>query len=334
MRIEFRKHFMTGVSYMLPFVVAGGILISLSFMMPNSAVLNRIGRAAFNLMLIALAGYTSYSIADRAGLASGMLAGALSLELGAGYLGALLGGLIAGYVSLAFRRKIVDKVPASLMPICSILLLPLLSVLVVGLLMELIGAPLAQLTALLNDALISAYASWSAILIAVVLGVMMAFDMGGPVNKVAYFFALWTLEGGVRSPVMSAVMIAGMTPPIGLSIATFLFPKKFNAEERESGRIAWFLGLSFVTEGAIPYAASDPLRVIPSLVAGSSAAAAISMAFSCAQLSPHGGIFILPTVENYPFFLLALLVGSVITALLCGSLKKEVSDESAGQPRY
>jgi PTS system fructose-specific IIC component len=212
------------------------------------------------------------------------------------------------------------------MPVCSILVLPLLSVLVVGLLMELMGTPLAQLTTLLNDALVNAYASWSAILIALVLGLMMAFDMGGPVNKVAYFFALWTLETGMQSPVMSAVMVAGMTPPIGLSIATFLFPGKFNTEEKENGRIAWFLGLSFVTEGAIPYAASDPLRVIPSLMAGSSVAAAISMAFSCAQLAPHGGVFILPTIENYPFFLLALLVGSVITALLCGLLKGEVRE--------
>jgi len=326
MRIELRKHFMTGVSYMLPFVVAGGMLISLSFMIPDSEILNRIGSSAFNLMLIALAGYISYSIADRAGLASGMLAGALSIELGAGYLGALLGGLLAGYLSLAFRKTIVEKAPPSLMPICSILVLPLLSVLIVGLIMEAIGAPISQLTAALNDALVSAYASRSSLLIALVLGLMMAFDMGGPVNKVAYFFALWTLEAGVQSPIMSSVMVAGMIPPIGLSIATFLFPKKFTIEERENGRIAWFLGLSFVTEGAIPYAASDPLRVIPSIMAGSSVGAVISMLFSCSQIAPHGGIFILPTIKNYPFFLLALLAGSVITALLCGLLKKEVKE--------
>jgi len=324
-KIKLREHFMTGVSYMLPFVVSGGLLISMSFMIPESEMLNRIGGIAFNLMLIVLAGYISFSIADRAGLTAGMLAGAISLEIGAGYLGALVGGLLAGYISLLIKRYIVDKTPPYLAPIFSIIVLPLLSVLIVGIIMlGLLGSPISYLTESLNDGLRSIYGTWSSLLLALILGTMMAVDMGGPINKVAYFFGLWTLETGNPSLIMSAVMVAGMTPPIGLSMASFFFPKKFSSEEKENGKIAWFLGLSFITEGAIPHAAIDPLRVIPSMIVGSATAAVLSMYFSCAQLAPHGGIFILPTITNFPIFLLAMLIGSVVTCLLCGFLKKEV----------
>ena len=332
-RTGFYKHLMSGVSFMIPFVVAGGIAIALSFLIGGyvgfdkegslAAFLMGIGggNGAFGLMVPVLAGYIAYSIADRPGLAPGMIAGAVATQMNAGFLGALVGGFLAGYVVVLIKKYI--KLPKSLQGIMPVLVIPVLASLIVGLLLfYVIGGPVAWVNAAMTDFL-AGLEGGNAIILGLVLGLMMAFDMGGPVNKAAYVFATGTLVAGEGSAVMAAVMAAGMTPPLGIALATVLFRKKFTADEREAGKAAWVLGASFITEGAIPFAAGDPLRVIPSIMIGSAITGALSMAFNATLSVPHGGIFVLFAVENIPLYALSILIGTVVTGLLVGVLKRK-----------
>jgi len=329
------KHLMSGVSFMIPFVTAGGLLIALAFAFggiyatdPSHAntfagALFEIGaKGAFTLFVPILAGYIAYSIADRPGLAPGMVGGLLSSLLGAGFLGAIAAGFIAGYGTSFLNRSI--KLPRSLEGLKPVLILPLLGTLLTGLLMVyVVGTPVAEILAFLTNFLKSMQGS-SAILLGLLLGAMMAFDMGGPVNKAAYAFSVGLLSASVYTP-MAAVMAAGMTPPLGLALATKLFPRRFSEAERESGTATGALGLSFITEGAIPYAARDPFRVIPCTVAGSAVAGAISMAAGVELKVPHGGICVLPSpdaVTHLGFYIIALLAGTAITTVMLGVLKK------------
>lgn len=325
------KHLMNGVSFMIPFVVAGGILIAFSFLFGHTAfeeegtlaayLMNIGGGAgAFGLMIPILAGFIAYSIADRAGLAPGMIGGAVATQLNAGFLGAILAGFLAGYVVVWIKKLI--KLPKSLQGIMPVLIIPVLGSLIVGLsFFYIIGTPVAAINTAMNDFLTS-MSGTNAVILGLILGLMMAFDMGGPVNKAAYAFGTGTLVAGSGSAIMAAVMAAGMVPPIGLAIATFVFAKKFSEAEKEAGKAALVLGLGFITEGAIPFAAADPLRVIPSLMVGSAVTGALSMLFNATLTVPHGGIFVLFAVNNIPLYFLAILVGSVITAIMVGLLKK------------
>ena len=334
------KHLMSGVSFMIPFVTAGGLLIALAFAFggiyatdPSHAhtfagALFEIGaKGAFTLFVPVLGGYIAYSIADRPGLAPGMVGGLLASLLGAGFLGAIAAGFIAGY-GTSFLNKTI-KLPRALEGLKPVLILPLLGTLLTGLLMVyVVGTPVAEILAFLTNFLKSMQGS-SAILLGLLLGAMMAFDMGGPVNKAAYAFSVGLLSASVYTP-MAAVMAAGMTPPLGIALATKLFPRRFSELERESGTATGALGLSFITEGAIPYAARDPFRVIPCTVAGSAVAGAISMAAGVQLKVPHGGIFVLPipdAVTHLGFYVIALLAGTAITTAMLGILKKNFSAE-------
>ncbi|RVU16189.1 PTS fructose transporter subunit IIC [Methylobacterium oryzihabitans] len=332
------KHLMTGVSFMLPFVVAGGLLIALAFavggidaMAPGQAgslgyALGEIGaKGAFALIVPALAGYIAYSIADRPGIAPGMIGGMLAANLGAGFLGGIAAGFIAGYTAAFLSRSI--RLPKNLEGLKPVLILPLLATLATGLMMVyVVGVPVA--------ALLSALTGWlkgmqgtSALVLGLVLGGMMAIDMGGPINKAAYASAAALIASGVTAP-MAAVMIGGMTPPLGIALATRLFPARFTAPEREAGAAAAVLGAAFITEGAIPFAAADPLRVIPAMVAGSSLAGAVALGLGVELKVPHGGLFVLPipnAVTNLPGAVLALAVGTVVTALAVGLLKRRAA---------
>lgn len=328
------KHLMTGVSYMLPFVVAGGILIALSFAFGIHAAdvegslawaLMKIGGGtAFALMVPVLAGYISYSIADRPGLAPGMIGGMLATSLGAGFLGGIVAGFLAGYITQWLKSVI--KLPKSLQGLMPVLVLPLLSTAAVGLLMiYVIGTPVASLMNALTSWL-TGMSEANAVVLGLILGLMMALDMGGPVNKAAYTFAVGLLGSQIYSP-MAAVMAAGMTPPLALALATVLAKNKFTREEIEAGKVAWILGASFITEGAIPFAAADPLRVIPSIMVGSAVAGALSMAFGCQLMAPHGGVFVffIPgVITNLPMYIVSILAGTVVSALLLVMLKPSV----------
>jgi PTS system fructose-specific IIC component len=331
------KHLMTGVSYMIPFVVAGGILIALGFAFgginADTATgtfgynLFQIGaNAAFALFVPILAGYISYSIADRPGLAPGMIGGVLAggSFTGSGFLGGIIAGFLAGYVTLWLNKGIV--LPRNLAGLKPVLILPLLSSLIIGLLMiYVIGTPVHLINVGLTNWLESMQAG-SAVVLGLILGLMMAFDMGGPVNKAAYAFSVGLLSSHVYLP-MAAVMAAGMTPPLGLALATALFKNRFTDDEREAGKAAWVLGLSFITEGAIPFAAEDPLRVIPSIMVGSAVTGALSMLFQCQLRVPHGGIFVLPipnVVTNLPQYALAIVIGTVVTAGALYVLKRPI----------
>lgn len=329
------KHLMTGVSFMLPFVVAGGLLIALAFavggidaMAPDHAgtlgyALGQIGaKAAFALIVPALAGYIAYSIADRPGIAPGMIGGMLAANLQAGFLGGIAAGFIAGYAARFLNTHI--RLPRNLEGLKPVLILPLLATTITGLLMiYVVGVPVA--------AVLSALTTWlkgmqgaSALVLGLVLGGMMALDMGGPINKAAYASAAALLSSGVDAP-MAAVMLGGMTPPLGLALATRLFPARFTQAEREAGGAAAVLGAAFITEGAIPFAAADPLRVIPSLVAGSAVAGALALTLGVTLKVPHGGLFVLPipnAVTNLPGAVLALAAGTLVTALTVGLIKK------------
>ncbi|HHV13334.1 MAG TPA: PTS transporter subunit EIIC [Clostridiales bacterium] len=325
------KHLMNGVSFMIPFVVAGGILIAISFLFGYKAFENEgtlasylksIGDSAFALMVPILAGYISYSIADRAGLAPGMVGGAIAILLNAGFLGGLVAGFLAGYIVLFIKKAI--KLPKTLQGIMPVLIIPVLGTLATGLILfYVIGKPVAFINQSMIDFL-TGMSGTNAVILGLIIGLMMAFDMGGPVNKAAYAFGTGTLVAGAASPVMAAVMAAGMVPPLGLALATVLFKKKFTGAEREAGKAAWVLGASFITEGAIPFAAADPLRVIPSIMVGSAITGALSMAFKATLSVPHGGIFVFFAVGNWPLYILAILVGTVVTALLLGFLKKNM----------
>lgn len=332
------KHLMTGVSFMLPFVVAGGLLIALAFavggidaMAPGHEgtlgyVLGQIGaKGAFALIVPALAGYIAYSIADRPGIAPGMIGGMLAANLQAGFLGGIAAGFIAGYTAQFLNRHI--RLHRNLEGLKPVLILPLLATTITGLLMVyVVGVPVA--------AALSALTAWlkgmqgaSALVLGLILGGMMAVDMGGPINKAAYASAAALLSSGVDAP-MAAVMLGGMTPPLGLALATRLFPGRFTKPEREAGGAAAVLGAAFITEGAIPFAAADPLRVIPSMVAGSAVAGAVALSLGVTLKVPHGGLFVLPipnAVTNLPGALMALVAGTLVTALAVGLLKKRAA---------
>lgn len=330
------KHLMTGVSFMLPFVVAGGLLIALAFAVGGIYVFDdahqgslahalfQIGaKAAFVLMVPALAGYIAFSIADRPGVAPGMIGGLVAANLGAGFLGGIAAGFIAGYgVDFLNRHIHLHRNLEGLKPV---LILPVLGTLLTGLLMiYVVGGPVAEALAALTTWLRGMQGS-SAIVLGLLIGGMMAFDMGGPVNKAAYAFSTGLLASEVYSP-MAAAMVAGMTAPLGVSLATRLFADRFTMEERGAGSAAGVLGLAFVTEGAIPFAARDPFRVIPSLMLGSAVAGAISMAVGAELKVPHGGVFVLPipnAVTHLGGYLVALLAGTVITALALRILKSK-----------
>jgi PTS system fructose-specific IIC component len=336
------KHLMTGVSYMIPFVVAGGILIAISFAFGIHAsdvqgsiawALVKIGGStAFALMVPILAGYISYSIADRPGLAPGMIGGMLATSLGAGFLGGLVAGFIAGYFTLWLKNVI--KLPKSLQGLMPVLILPLISTAVVGLLMiYVIGTPVAALMKALTNWL-TGMTEANAIVLGAILGLMMAFDMGGPVNKAAYTFAVGLLSSNVYLP-MAAVMAAGMTPPLALALATVLAKNKFTEDELEAGKVAWVLGASFITEGAIPFAAADPFRVIPSIMVGSAVTGALSMAFRCKLMAPHGGIFVffIPgVITNLPMYILSIVAGTIVSALLIVALKPNLNKAEVATP--
>ncbi len=337
-------HLMNGVSHMLPFVVGGGILIAIAFLLdsigvdmaslsaeergnfgtitPAAAVFKNIGGLAFGFMLPILAGYIAMSIADRPGLAAGFIGGAIAANGKSGFLGALAAGFIAGYLVLLLK-KLFEKLPKAIEKLSPVLLFPLFGILFVGLIMIfVVEPPIGALNTALNDAL-AGMGSTSKLVLGAVLAGMMAIDMGGPFNKAAYVFGTASIIEG-NYAVMAAVMIGGMVPPCAIALATLLFKNKFTKAERESGPTNFIMGLAFITEGAIPFAASDPLRVIPSCIIGSAAAGALSMAFGCTLMAPHGGIFVFPVVEHALMYLVALAVGTVISALLLGVLKKKV----------
>lgn len=333
------KHLMNGVSNMLPFVVGGGILIAISFLWgfnsanPEDPSYNVIAEAlmkigggnAFALMVPVLSGFIAMSIADRPGFAAGMVGGALAASGGAGFLGGLVAGFLAGYVVVGLK-KVLTGIPASLEGIKTILLYPLLGIAITGFIMVfVVNKPVGALNTAISEWL-SGLGTGNAVLLGIVLGLMMSFDMGGPVNKAAYVFGTGLIANGVYEP-MAAIMAAGMVPPLGIALATTLFGKKFSAQDRQAGRVNYIMGLSFITEGAIPFAAADPLRVIPSVMAGSAVAGALSMAFGIGLRAPHGGVFVMPLVDgNWLMYLLSVVIGAVVSAILLGILKKPVSE--------
>ncbi|MDX8345250.1 fructose-specific PTS transporter subunit EIIC [Rossellomorea sp. YZS02] len=333
----FYKHLMNGVSNMLPFVVGGGILIAISFLFgiqsanPDSpeynefaAILNTIGGGnAFYLMVPVLAGFIAMSIADRPGFAPGMVGGLIAATGQSGFLGGIIAGFLAGYVVLGIK-KLTNKFPPALEGIKPVLIYPLLGIFITGFIMlQFLVEPLSAVNTGIQNWL-DGLGTGNLILLGLILGGMMAVDMGGPINKAAFTFGIAMIEGGNLAP-HAAIMAGGMVPPLGLALATTVFKKKFNDSERKAGIAAYFMGASFITEGAIPFAAADPFRVIPSIVTGSAIAGALTMFFGIGLPAPHGGLFVFPVVEGNPFlYLLAVLIGSVITALMVGFLKKPV----------
>ncbi len=374
--LRIRRVLMTGVSYMIPFVAAGGLLIALSFLLggyeivgPAGEIVTKntlfnlpspsangldhalfgssffaylgslcfvLGSTAFKFLVPALAGYIAYAIADRPGIAPGFIMGALAVDLGGfgtpqtGFLGGIIGGVLAGVIAHWIAQR---KVPAWLRGLMPVLVIPLLTTFVTGLIMIVVlGKPLGALMDALNSGLTSMAESGAAVLLGIVLGLMMAFDMGGPLNKTAYLFATTGLAAAATATgdapqlqIMAAVMLAGMVPPLALALATVVRPKLFTETERENGKAAWLLGASFITEGAIPFAAADPLRVIPSIMLGSAVTGALSMAAAVTLRAPHGGIFVLFAVGNVLWFLLALVVG-VLVATTCVVLLKTFTE--------
>ena len=333
------RHLMNGVSNMLPFVVGGGILIAICFMFgfnafkPDDPTYNPIAEAlmtigggnAFALMVPVLAGFIAMSIADRPGFAAGMVGGMLANAGGAGFLGGLIAGFLAGYLVVGLK-KVLAFMPASLEGIKTILLYPLLGIALTGFIMLfVINKPVGALNLAISHWL-SNLGTGNAVLLGIILGAMMSFDMGGPINKAAYVFGTGLLANGVYEP-MAAIMAAGMVPPLGIAIATTVFKKKFSQQDREAGKVNYIMGLSFITEGAIPFAAADPLRVIPSVMVGSAVAGALSMMFHIGLRAPHGGVFVMPLVSgNWLLYLLAVVIGAVVSAVLLGILKKPVTE--------
>lgn len=340
---EIYKNLMNGVSHMLPFVVGGGILIAIAFLIdgflvdlntlpmaeranfgtitPLAAMFKSIGGTAFGFMLPILAGFIAMSIADRPGLAVGFVGGAIAANGTSGFLGALVAGFLAGY-TIKLLKKLFDKLPESLEGIKPVLLYPLLGIFIVGVVMVyLVEPPIGALNTMMNNGL-NGMSGASVILLGALLGGMMSVDMGGPVNKAAYVFGTASIAAGNYN-IMAAVMVGGMVPPIAIALATLFFKNKFTAEEKKAGPTNFIMGLSFITEGAIPFAASDPLRVLPACVVGSAAAGALSMAFNCTLMAPHGGIFVFLTVGNPLMYLLSLAAGSAISCVLLGILKKD-----------
>ncbi len=347
---KFYKHLMEGVSHMLPFVIGGGILIAIAFLLddysidpsnfgsntPIAAWFKSIGGTAFGFMLPILAGFIARSIADRPGLAVGFVGGALAASgatfaapggnIPSAFLGALLAGFAGGYIVLLLK-KITAKLPASLEGIKPVLIYPLAGIFMIGIVMcainPIVGALNTWISAVLNS-----MSAGSTVLLGLLLGAMMATDMGGPLNKAAYVFGTAALANQTEAGfmIMAAVMVGGMVPPIAIALATIIFKKKFTEGERKSGPVNFIMGLCFITEGAIPYAAADPLHVIPALMVGSGIAGALSMLFKCTLMAPHGGIFVFPVVGNVFMYLVSLLIGSVVGCLLLGVLKKNVEE--------
>ena len=340
------KHLMNGVSHMLPFVVGGGILIAIAFLIDGfsvdlnslpaeqranfgtitqaAALFKGIGGTAFGFMLPILAGFIAMSIADRPGLAVGFVGGSIAANGTSGFLGALVAGFVAGYIVLLLK-KVFSKLPESLDGMKPVLLYPLFGIFLVGVIMQfVVEPPIGALNTVINNGL-NGLNGASAVVLGVLLGGMMSVDMGGPVNKAAYVFGTASIAAGNYN-IMAAVMIGGMVPPLAIALATILFKNKFTAEERKAGPTNFIMGLSFITEGAIPFAASDPLHVLPACVVGSAVAGGLSMAFGCTLMAPHGGIFVVPTIGNPLMYLVALVIGSFIACGLLGLLKKKVSE--------
>lgn len=340
------KHLMNGVSHMLPFVVGGGILIAIAFLIDGfsvdlnslpadqranfgtitqgAALFKGIGGTAFGFMLPILAGFIAMSIADRPGLAVGFVGGSIAANGTSGFLGALVAGFVAGYI-VNLLKKIFSKLPESLDGVKPVLLYPLLGIFLIGVIMQfVVEPPIGALNTAINNGL-NGLNGASAVVLGVLLGGMMAIDMGGPVNKAAYVFGTASIAAGNYN-IMAAVMIGGMVPPIAIALATIFFKNKFTAEERKAGPTNFIMGLSFITEGAIPFAASDPLHVLPACAVGSAVAGGLSMAFGCTLMAPHGGIFVVPTIGNPLMYLVALVIGSFIACGLLGLLKKKVSE--------
>lgn len=340
------KHLMNGVSHMLPFVVGGGILIAIAFLIDGfsvdlnslpadqranfgtitqaAAMFKGIGGTAFGFMLPILAGFIAMSIADRPGLAVGFVGGSIAANGTSGFLGALVAGFVAGYIVLLLK-KVFSKLPESLDGMKPVLLYPLLGIFLVGVIMQfVVEPPIGALNTAINNGL-NGLNGASAVVLGVLLGGMMSVDMGGPVNKAAYVFGTASIAAGNYN-IMAAVMIGGMVPPIAIALATIFFKNKFTAEERKAGPTNFIMGLSFITEGAIPFAASDPLHVLPACVVGSAVAGGLSMAFGCTLMAPHGGIFVVPTIGNPLMYLVALVIGSFIACGLLGLFKKKVSE--------
>jgi len=340
------KHLMNGVSHMLPFVVGGGILIAIAFLIDGfsvdlnslpadqranfgtitqgAALFKGIGGTAFGFMLPILAGFIAMSIADRPGLAVGFVGGSIAANGTSGFLGALVAGFVAGYI-VKLLKKIFSKLPESLDGVKPVLLYPLLGIFLIGVIMQfVVEPPIGALNTAINNGL-NGLNGASAVVLGVLLGGMMAIDMGGPVNKAAYVFGTASIAAGNYN-IMAAVMIGGMVPPLAIALATIFFKNKFTAEERKAGPTNFIMGLSFITEGAIPFAASDPLHVLPACAVGSAVAGGLSMAFGCTLMAPHGGIFVVPTIGNPLMYLVALVIGSFIACGLLGLLKKKVSE--------
>lgn len=329
------SHLMSGVSNMLPLVVGGGILIAISFMWGiNSASadseqfnqlaawIKQVGDASFGLMLPILAGYISYSIADRPGLAPGLVGGVLAYNGGSGFLGALVAGFLAGAVVNGLK-KLFKGLPKSLDGLKPVLLYPLISIFVVGMIIVVALNPIMSEVNVIITNFLNHLGGANRILLGLVLGMMMAADLGGPINKAAYAFSLAMLEAG-NYQIMGAVMTSGMVPAVGVALATSLYKKKFTQEERNAAKANYIMGLSFICEGAIPYAAADPKAIIPSLIIGSGITGALSMFFKVGCPAPHGGVFVLPVVQNAVMFLVVIAIGVVLTALLIGLLKKDL----------
>ncbi|HEX2729873.1 MAG TPA: fructose-specific PTS transporter subunit EIIC [Rubrobacteraceae bacterium] len=330
---EVRRWLMTGVSYMIPFVVAGGILIALSFALGDTvtvtdsnvyenfsipALLFKIGATAFGMLVPILAGFIAYAMADRPGIAPGVVGGLIANDIGAGFLGGIAAGLLAGAVIILLKKI---KLPGGFGRLMPILVYPIVGCLVVGTLMIVVlGQPIASATEGLQ-AWLKGLQGTNAILLGIILGSMMAFDMGGPVNKAAYAFAIAGLAGGAYGP-MAAVMAAGMTPPLALALANLIRPKLFTPAEQRASQANWVLGASFITEGAIPFAAADPLRVIPACMVGSAVTASMSLAVGATLRAPHGGIFVIGLIGHWPLYLLAIAIGTVISAALVVGLKE------------
>ena len=331
------KHLMNGVSHMLPFVIGGGILIALAFLFDTfdpanpgnfgkgteiSALFMQIGSASFGFMLPVLAGYIAMSIADRPGLAAGFVGGLLANQGGSGFLGALIAGFAAGYIVLAIKRAL-KGLPQSLEGTKPVLFFPVLGVLLIGLaIIFIINPPVSFINNWLMESLKTMGTS-SRVLLGIIFGAMMAVDMGGPVNKAAYVIGTGALATGEYG-IMAAVMAGGMVPPLAIALATLIFPKKFTENERKSGPTNIIMGLSFITEGAIPFAAADPIRVIPACIIGSGLAGGLSMFFECTLRAPHGGIFVVPTIGNPLMYLVSIIIGAIVSGIILGIIKRKI----------
>ena len=336
---------MNGVSHMLPFVVGGGILIAIAFLIdglnvdinslpadqrinfgtitPMAAMFKSIGGTAFGFMLPVLAGYIAMAIADRPALAVGFVGGMIAANGKSGFLGALVAGFVAGYLIIGLR-KLCDKLPDALEKIAPVLIYPVVGILIIGIFMTYVVEPImGGINTGVNSGL-EGMAGSSKILLGLILGGMMSIDMGGPFNKAAYVFGVAQIAAG-NYDIMATVMIGGMVPPCAIALATLLFKDKFTKEEREAGPTNFIMGLAFITEGAIPFAASDPLHVLPACIIGSGLAGALSMVFNCTLMAPHGGIFVFPVVGNGLMYFVALVAGTIVSAVLLGALKKKVA---------